>query len=276
MRKFLVVVVAISLLTTGCLVSPPSGTAAAGTKYDAAQDTRIVALEGIVLGPNGLQALVGSLSSRISGIADTSGLSSRISSVESRVSTVEGRTTTGGVTQATVDALSARIKTLEDWKASAGTSVPGTTTGGTTRGSVIASNGELELYLEKDMDSELYVDDNTAKTFFLSIKNKGTAGTYYRLNANFDLGGDISTIALIEPVTLSCENSSMLTFSRSTTVPGTVSGIAFTSQGSGGGSKVWIGKNTVVDLVIVLKINYTDPAVSGKLWNWDFSIREIN
>jgi hypothetical protein len=148
MRKFLVVVVAISLLTTGCLVSPPSGTAAAGTKYDATQDTRIVALEGIVLGPNGLQALVGSLSSKISGIADTSGLASRISSVESRVSTVEGRTTTGGVSQATVDALSARIKTLEDWKAALPTGSTGT--GGT---SPVPVSGQVtySVYKEPDM-----------------------------------------------------------------------------------------------------------------------------
>jgi len=177
------------------------------------------------------------------------------------------------VDQKIADAISA-LKADQAWiKAT-------TPTGGgdtsTPKGDVLASNGDLELYLEKDMDEELYIEDGQAKSFFFSIKNKGTAGTYYRLNANFDLAGDVSTIALIEPTTLSCENSSMVTFSRSTTIPATVSGLAWVSSAGGGGSKIWIGKNSTVDLILVVKINYTDPAVSGKLWTWDFSIRQIN
>jgi outer membrane murein-binding lipoprotein Lpp len=178
------------------------------------------------------------------------------------------------VDQKIADAISA-LKADQAWIKSTG----GSTGGGSTtdpRGDILASNGDLELYLEKDMDEELYIEDGQAKSFFMSIKNKGTAGTYYRLNANFDLAGDVSTIALIEPTTLSCENSSMVTFSRSTTIPATVSGLAWVSSAGGGGSKIWIGKNSTVDLILVVKINYTDPAVSGKLWTWDFSIRQIN
>jgi hypothetical protein len=175
------------------------------------------------------------------------------------------------VDQKIADAISA-LKADQAWIKSTG----GTGGGSTPRGDVLASNGDLELYLEKDMDEELYIEDGQAKSFFFSIKNKGTAGTYYRLNANFDLAGDVSTIALIEPTTLTCENSSMVTFSRSTTIPATVSGLAWVSSAGGGGSKIWIGKNSTVDLILVVKINYTDPAVSGKLWTWDFSIRQIN
>ena len=177
------------------------------------------------------------------------------------------------VDQKIADAISA-LKADQAWiKATTPTGGGGTST---PKGDVLASNGDLELYLEKDMDEELYIEDGQAKSFFFSIKNKGTAGTYYRLNANFDLAGDVSTIALIEPTTLSCENSSMVTFSRSTTIPATVSGLAWVSSAGGGGSKIWIGKNSTIDLILVVKINYTDPAVSGKLWTWDFSIRQIN
>ena len=177
------------------------------------------------------------------------------------------------VDQKIADAISA-LKADQAWIKATTPTGGGSTS--TPKGDVLASNGDLELYLEKDMDEELYIEDGQAKSFFFSIKNKGTAGTYYRLNANFDLAGDVSTIALIEPTTLSCENSSMVTFSRSTTIPATVSGLAWVSSAGGGGSKIWIGKNSTVDLILVVKINYTDPAVSGKLWTWDFSIRQIN
>ena len=177
------------------------------------------------------------------------------------------------VDQKIADALSA-LKADQAWIKATTPTGGGSTS--TPKGDVLASNGDLELYLEKDMDEELYIEDGQAKSFFFSIKNKGTAGTYYRLNANFDLAGDVSTIALIEPTTLSCENSSMVTFSRSTTIPATVSGLAWVSSAGGGGSKIWIGKNSTIDLILVVKINYTDPAVSGKLWTWDFSIRQIN
>jgi len=177
------------------------------------------------------------------------------------------------VDQKIADAISA-LKADQAWIKATTPTGGGSTS--TPKGDVLASNGDLELYLEKDMDEELYIEDGQAKSFFFSIKNKGTAGTYYRLNANFDLAGDVSTIALIEPTTLSCENSSMVTFSRSTTIPATVSGLAWVSSAGGGGSKIWIGKNSTIDLILVVKINYTDPAVSGKLWTWDFSIRQIN
>jgi len=178
------------------------------------------------------------------------------------------------VDQKIADAISA-LKADQAWIKA--TTPTGGGSGDTPYGDVLASNGDLELYLEKDVDEELYVEHTTAKSFFLSVKNKGTAGAYYRLNANFDLAGDVSTIALTDAV-LTCENSSMVTMARSTTMPGTVSGLAFVSQQSGGGTKIWIGKNSTVDLILVLKVTYNQvpTAVSGKLWTWDFSIRQIN
>jgi outer membrane murein-binding lipoprotein Lpp len=178
------------------------------------------------------------------------------------------------VDQKIADAISA-LKADQAWIKTTGGGGGGNND--TPYGDVLASNGDLELYLEKDVDEELYVEHTTAKSFFLSVKNKGTAGAYYRLNANFDLAGDVSTIALTDAV-LTCENSSMVTMARSTTMPGTVSGLAFVSQQSGGGTKIWIGKNSTVDLILVLKVTYNQvpTAVSGKLWTWDFSIRQIN
>jgi hypothetical protein len=206
-----------------------------------------------------------------------------------RLTAVEARPTGGGTTfdpqslkdkdtdlQGQITQLKKDLASLKDDQTwiNKTTSTGGST--GTPKGDVLSTNGDLELFLEKDMDEELYIDDNSAKSFFLSVRNNGASGSYYRINANFDLAGDVSTIALIEPTALSCENSSMLTMARSTTIPGTVSGLAFVSQQSGGGTKIWIGKNSTVDLILVLKINYTDPVVNGKLWTWDFSIRQLN
>jgi hypothetical protein len=228
-----------------------------------------------------LQAAIDAVKSDVSKKAEKSDkgvtiddLSKRIDNLpQSGGSTPADMATKTIVDQKIADAISA-LKADQAWIKATTPTGGGSTS--TPKGEVLASNGDLELYLEKDMDEELYIEDGQAKSFFFSIKNKGTAGTYYRLNANFDLAGDVSTIALIEPTTLSCENSSMVTFSRSTTIPATVSGLAWVSSAGGGGSKIWIGKNSTIDLILVVKINYTDPAVSGKLWTWDFSIRQIN
>jgi hypothetical protein len=274
MRSLLILVAILSIVITSMSCLPTKTTTPTISAKDVEQDTGIAEVKRSV------QSLD---SNKVS--ADTfNTLKGRVDTMEVRVNAGVGGGnsydksllyTKAEVNQAITDAITA-LKAAPDqtWiKGGGGSSGGGTTT---PFGNMISSNGDLELYLEKDMDSELYVDDNQAETFFLSIKNKGTSGTYYRLNANFDLEGDVSTIALIEPVTLTCENSSMVTFSRSTTIPGTVSGLAFTSQAGSSGSKIWIGKNTTIDLVVVLKINYTDPAVSGKLWTWDYSIRQLN
>jgi hypothetical protein len=162
-----------------------------------------------------------------------------------------------------------RIAALES--GSGGGGGGGTTPGGET----LSTNGDLELSIEKSVDSELWINHNQGQTFFLNVKNKGTSGTYYRINANFDLS-DAATVALTS-ATLGVGNSSMVTFASSTTLPATVSGFAFTSQsGSSSGSKIWIGKNSNISLVLVLTINYVDPNVANKLWTWDYSIRQLN
>jgi hypothetical protein len=141
------------------------------------------------------------------------------------------------------------------------------------RGSAISSNGDLELWLEKDVDSEVYISNLQAETWFLTVKNKGNSGTYYRINANFDLSD--ATPVQIDTAPLTVANSTMVLFTPSTTLGGaTVSGIAYTSSQAGGTNKVYIGKNSSISLVVVLTVDYS--AVTGKLWTWDFSIRQLN
>jgi hypothetical protein len=145
MKKFAkvgIVLIAIVLLGTSCLNAPTGATA--GTKYDATQDQRITSLEGIILGPNGLQALVGALNTKIAGFTTDAGVASRVSSLETRLATAESKLATGGgASTTTTDALSARIKTLEDWKAGLGTSTP---TGGVSdTGSVTFTNNPVAI-----------------------------------------------------------------------------------------------------------------------------------
>lgn len=147
--------------------------------------------------------------------------------------------------------------------------------GDAAKGEVLSTNGDLELSLEKSLDGELWINHNQGQTFFLNVYNKGTSGTYYRINANYDLI-DASTVA-VSSATIVVGNSSMISFAPTTTFPGTVSGFAFVSQaGSSGGSKIWIGKNSNVSIVLVLTVNYTDSNTPNKLWSWDYNIRQVN
>jgi hypothetical protein len=268
--RILLVMVAISLLGTGCLVGTPSGTAAAGTKYDATQDARIVAIEGIVLGPNGLQALVGALSSKINGIADTSGLSSRISSAESRLSTVEGKVggTTGGVSQATVDALSARIKTLEDWKATGG-SISGGGTADPVDGAILDADGDLQLILERSVEEEVWIDDNVNQTFRLTVKNNGTSSTYFRINADFDCEESVA----ITSATLTPDYSGSGVATPAAIGASTITSIPFLITSTGSSNKIYIGKSREESMFVTLKVDYASAV--GKRWTWDFSIRDV-
>jgi hypothetical protein len=270
MRKFLVVVVAISLLTTGCLVSPPSGTAAAGTKYDATQDARIVAIEGIVLGPNGLQSLLGALSTKVNGMGGNAGDSARISSLETRLATAESKlaTGTGGVSTATTDALSARIKTIEDWKAGIGS-------GGTVDPSApgaLSSNGVMVLTLERSVEEEIWMDDNVSQTWRFTIRNTGTSGAYFRINANFDTVDDAVAITSAT-LTPDYSASSGVIFTPAS-LSGTVTNLSFTSAQSTTSNKIWIGKGREESMFVTFKIDYAGT-VTGKRWTWDFIIREV-
>lgn len=165
-----------------------------------------------------------------------------------------------------------RIVALESRSSGGGGSSGGGTAPG---GELLSSNGDLELSLEKSVDSELWINHNQGQTFFLNVYNKGTSGTYYRINANYDLV-DAATVA-VTSATIAVGNSSMVSFAPSTSFPGTISGFAFVSQaGSSGGSKIWIGKNANISIVLVLTVNYTDPNTPNKLWTWDYSIRQLN
>lgn len=124
--KLLVALFFVLVLSLGCFVAPPATTgAASGTKYDATQDSRIAVLEGIIVGPNGLQTIVSTMNTKVAGLSggDTSGLNSRVSSVETRLATAEGKlaSVSSGASTATTDELAKRIKALEEWKGGLGT-----------------------------------------------------------------------------------------------------------------------------------------------------------
>jgi hypothetical protein len=210
MRKLLVLVAAMSLLATSCLNAPTSATA--GTKYDATQDARIVSLESIILGPNGLQTLVGALNTKVASFSSDAGLSSRVSSLETRLATAESKLATGGTSSATTDALSARIKTLEDWKAALPTGSSGT--GGT---SAVPVTGQVTYNLYKEPDlvytpgsyvwyleimngtseyKKVYVSGimNTVDTHLADVVT--TAGTGTRFNSPDLTGGTSDTTGL--------------------------------------------------------------------------------
>jgi hypothetical protein len=181
---------------------------------------------------------------------------------------------------AAISAATAGLKSDQTWitKTGGSTSTTGGSTG-TPKGDVLSSNGDLELYLDKDMDDEIYINNAQAMTWFLTVKNNGNSGTYYRINANFDLSD--STPVNISSAPLTVANSTMASFASSTTIDCTpapaVSGLAYASSQAGGTNKIYIGKNASISLVLVLTVTYCTPAtVPGKLWTWDFSIRQLN
>lgn len=189
MRKVVFLsIICMLIASLGCLATPgaTTGGAAIASKYDAMQDSRIVTIEGIVAGPNGVQSLLTALTTRVNGMStgDTAGLLSRISSLETRLATAEGKLATA--TPADTSALSARIKTLEDWKAGLGTgSGPGTPsvpTGSISAQSILLSNDQdIELWLEwvdpnKNL-SEYETRFANEVEFQFAIKNKSLDST---------------------------------------------------------------------------------------------------
>ena len=273
MRKVLVVVVSlIALLGTSCLTPPSSGTKASA--YDTTQDQRIAVLEGVINGANGLQSIVGQLVSKVNGLGDSSGLSSRISGLDSRVAVLEAKpAATGGVSTVTTDALATRIKVLEDWKAGIGT---GSTNNGSTSNpaeGVISSNGNLQLILEKSVEDEVWMDDGVSQTWRLTVRNTGTSGTYFRITANFDT---VEDAVAVKDATLTPDYSasSSAVFNCNNTLPATISNLSFTSSASSSSSKIYIGKGRDESMYITLKMHYS--TVTGRRWTWDFTIKELS
>lgn len=271
MRKVLLILVTgLVALSIGCLAAPSGGGSATGSKYDATQDARIVALEGIVLGPNGLQALFSSLQSKVSSGGDTSGLSSRISSLETRLATAESKlATAGGGGSATTDALSARIKTLEDWKVGLGSSSGGGTLS-PTDGAVLDTDGALQLILERTVEEEVWIDDNINQTFRLTVRNNGTSSTYFRINADFDCEESVA----ITSATLTPDYSGSGVATPPAIGASTVTSIPFLITSTGSSNKIYIGKSREESMFVTLKVDYAG-SVAGKRWTWDFSIRDV-
>ena len=272
MRRVLLIALSlvIGLSSAACLVSPSTGgTAAAGSKYDATQDARIVAIEGIVLGPNGLQALYSALNNKVASGGDTAGLSSRISSLETRLATAESKLATGGTggtSSATTDALSARIKTLEDWKAGLGSGGGGTPPA--TNG-VLDTDGDLQLILERTVEEEVWIDDNVNQTFRLLVKNNGTSSRYFRINCDFDCEESVA----ITSATLTPSYSSSGVATPAAIGVSTVTSIPFLITSTGSSNKIYIGKSREESMYLTLKVDYATAV--GKEWTWDFSIREV-
>lgn len=271
MRQVLLILVAgVIALSIGCLSAPAGGgTATAGSKYDATQDARITVLEGIILGPNGLQTLYSTLSSKVNSGGDTSGLAPRLAVVESKVAVVESRVTTGGVSQASVDALSARIKTLEDWKAGLGSGGSGGIIDPSVPG-VLDADGDLQLILERTVEEEVWIDDNLNQTFRLTVKNNGTSSTYFRINADFDCEESIA----ITSATLTPDYSGSGVATPAAIGASTVTSIPFLITSTGSSNKIYIGKSREESMFVTLKVDYATAV--GKRWTWDFSIREVD
>ncbi len=271
MKRIILVLASIVLLGSACL--QPSGGKTA-TAYDATQDTKITNLEGIILGPNGLQTLVSTINNKISGISDIPSLISRVSAIDSRVSVVEGKVGTssgGGVSQAAFDALAARVKVLEDWKASGGS----TSGGGSldpTDGAIVSSHGNLQLILERAVEEEVWVDDNVNQTWRLTVRNNGTSSTYFRINSYFDCEESVAiTSATLVP---DFSGTSAVQCTPTSVGASTINTLPFLFTSTGSSNKVYIGKSREESLFLTLKIDYASAV--GKRWTWDFSIREVN
>jgi hypothetical protein len=194
--KYFFILLLVPVLSLGCLVSAPAGGAgsAAGTKYDATQDSRITTLEGIILGPNGLQTLVSALNTKITSISDSSGLSSRVSSLETRMGSVESKTSSVPASEKEdIAALSARIKTLEDWKAGLGTVTPGTTTVPTS------STGAVSITTNPVSIPQMYSASTGSGTnifYTIHITNSSTTWQYVKPIVTMTIASSYSSRAV--------------------------------------------------------------------------------
>lgn len=268
---FIALIGLIALVGTSCL-TPPTDTKKA-TAYDATQDARLSTVEGMLQGPNGLQAIVGTIQTKIAGISDIPSLIARVSAIEPRLTAVEakaGTGGTGGVSQAQFDALSARIKTIEDWKSTHGTSSGGSSSNPSE--GILSSHGVMELELERSVEEELWLDDGVSQTWRLTVRNTGSSGTYFRVTANFDCE---ESVAITSAVLTPDYSASSAVVALPSTLSGTLSNLTYNLATSSTNNKIWIGKGREESLYITLKIDYAGT-VTGKRWFWDFSIREIN
>jgi hypothetical protein len=181
---------------------------------------------------------------------------------------------TTGVTKDDMD--KAILKAITDLKAGANPWSGSGGSSGTNEGDIISSNGDLELIVERAPgDEEVWINDNIPVEWRLTIKNKASSGTYFRITSNFD------TVETSVPIasailTPSYSQATMLETPNPFSSTSPVSSMSFTSQGSGTDSRVWIPKNSEQSLYLVLKIDYTETTVTGKRWAWDFTIRELH
>lgn len=188
MRKVIFIFMVCALVSSlGCLATPAGGApgaAAVASKYDAMQDSRIISLEGIVTGPNGLQSLLSALTTKVNGLSggDTSGLLSRVSSLETRLATAESKLATA-TAPATDAALIARVKALEDWKSGLGTGGTASVPTGTisTSSVLLSADRDIELWLEwvdpKKNLNEYETRFANEVEFQFAVKNKSLDST---------------------------------------------------------------------------------------------------
>lgn len=213
MRKVIFLsLIGVIIVSIGCLATPGTGGATGAvvaSRYDAQQDQRIVALEGIITGPAGLQTLVAALSAKVNAAStgDTSGMLSRIGSLETRLATAESKLATVG-TPTDTSALSARIKTLEDWKAGLGTGTGPSVPIGTIsdRAVLLSSDRDIELWLEwVDPNKNLSAYETRFANeveFQFSIKNK-SLDTTRKFTIEMRLTPEEDTVIVLPPTYIS-------------------------------------------------------------------------
>ncbi len=173
-------------------------------------------------------------------------------------------------TKAEVDKIIGDLKNDQSWiKSSYNNSA-------NSKGSVISSNGDLELIVERSPgEDEVWINDNIPVEWRLTVRNKSGTGTYFRITSNFDTVEGSVLIASAK-LTPSYSQSSIICTPNPYSSTTAVNNMSFTTQSSASESRVWIPKNSEQSLYMVLQIDYTEATVTGRRWAWDFSIRQLN
>ncbi len=278
MKKILIPLILIILtipLFMGCLPSKPAST----VEY---------------ISKTAFQEAIDSINSKINNLdqskANDSSLKSFRTDVDERLSNLSGANSYDKTQTFTKDevntAITTAIKALKDdqtWITKTPSS--SSSSDSTDEGSVIAANGELELTLDREIDSTLYVpDDSWSEYIRLTVNNKG-GSTYYRLNVDFDTDEQV-LFATYPILSFSVDNNAdaymfcTTANARTDNAAGTpwtqtVSNLSFSSRNSSGQTKLWIGKEKSESMFLRLYCNYDG---SGKVreWDWDVSLKEID
>jgi hypothetical protein len=182
-------------------------------------------------------------------------------------------------------AISTAIATLKNDQSWITKSSSSSSSDSTDEGDVIATSGELELSLDREVDSSLPIpDDSWSEYIRLTVTNKG-GSTYYRINVDFDADEDV-LFATYPVLSFSVDNNADAYMfcttanartdnAASTPWTQTTSNLSFSSRNSSGQSKLWIGKEKSESMFLKLYCNY-DGTGKVREWDWDVSLKEID